>query len=41
MIEEPGARIFPEPEGAALLDDKVLDARAGSGGVHAADQADA
>jgi hypothetical protein len=27
VVEEQGARVFLEPEAAALLDDKVLDAR--------------
>jgi Fe-S cluster assembly iron-binding protein IscA len=33
VIEEQGARVFLEPEAAALLDDKVLDARVEQGQV--------
>ena len=34
LVESEGARVFLEPEAAAMLDDKVLDARVNdSGGV--------
>jgi iron-sulfur cluster assembly protein len=32
VVEKEGARVFLEPQAAAVLDDKVLDAQVGDGG---------